>query len=456
MSSSAERKRGNGLKRLRTAGTVTAVAMLSLGVVLPSTAYGSTRALSAQGGSLHGNVSIEWGVSTAPANKDPFTEWMLQSIKDFENANPGVTFNVTDSVLPGNSYLTKIQSEMAAGTTPDIFEGWTEKRLIPFAQAGRLLNLRPYFLTTPAVARQFSNSMLSQVSYKSGVYGIPLAANTEVLFYNKSLFAKYGVSPPSTWAQFLNTINVFKSHGVAPIALDTEGSSWEGSIIFTQIAERLGGLPLFKDVVINRSAKFDNPSYVKTGDMLQALVKDGAFNSDFASEADPYAATLFESGKAAMWDIGDWDVASLWPLLRSNLGWFPFPSVPGGNGNGVEVGNIFNTNTALSLSPTDSAQTKAIAWDFIKYLLTPQRQAAYIHAGLLPATNQALTSAQTVPVAASVHNAAASSTQQMSAWDDALGTALGENFDDATANILGGQSPSTALAEVDQYAKQLG
>ena len=157
-----------------------------------------------------------------------------------------------------------------------------------------------------------------------------------------------------------------------------------------------------------------------------------------------------------MWDIGDWDVASLWPLLHSNLGWFPFPSVPGGKGNGVEVGNIFNTNTALSLSPTDSAQTKAIAWDFIKYLLTPQRQAAYIHAGLLPATNQALTSAQTVPVAASVHNAAASSTQQMSAWDDALGTALGENFDDATANILGGQSPSTALAEVDQYAKQLG
>ena len=31
MPSSAERKRGNGLKRLRTAGTVTAVAMLSLG-----------------------------------------------------------------------------------------------------------------------------------------------------------------------------------------------------------------------------------------------------------------------------------------------------------------------------------------------------------------------------------------------------------------------------------------
>jgi raffinose/stachyose/melibiose transport system substrate-binding protein len=444
------------LKILRSAGTVTAVAMVSMGLLAPATAYASARGIEPSGNALHGSVTIEWGVSTAPANKDPFTEWMLQSIKDFESANPGVTFNVSDSVLPGNSYLAKIQSEMAAGTTPDIFEGWTEQRLIPFAQGGRLLNLRPYFLTTPSVSRQFSPGMLSQVSYKGGVYGVPLAANTEVLFYNKAIFAKYGLTPPSTWAEFLSLISTLKSHGVAPIALDTEGSSWEGSIIFTQIAERLGGMPLFRNVVLNRTAKFDNPAYVQTGDMLQSLVKDGAFNSDFASESDPYAETLFESGKAAMWDMGDWDVATLWPVLHSNLGWFAFPSVPGGKGNGAEIGNIFNTNTALSLSPTDSAQTKAISWDFIKYLLTPQRQAAYVHAGLLPATNQPLTAAQTVPVAASVHNAAASSSQQMSAWDDALGTALGENFDDATANILGGQSPASSLAEVDQYAKQLG
>ena len=456
MSSTRRTKKGLSLKILRSAGTVAALTMVSFGLVVPSTASASTSGLRADGSALHGTITIQWGVSTAPANKDPFTEWMLQSIKDFESANPGVSFNVSDSVLPGNSYLTKIQSEMAAGTTPDIFEGWTEQRLIPFARAGRLLNLRPYFLTTPAVARQFSSGMLSQVSYKGGVYGVPLAANTEILFYNKAIFAKYGLTPPSTWAQFLNLISVLKAHGVAPIVLDTEGSSWEGSIIFTQMAERLGGMPLFRDVVLNRTAKFDNPAYVQAGDTLQTLVKDGAFNSDFSSESDPYAETLFESGKAAMWDMGDWDVATLWPAMHSNLGWFPFPSIPGGKGNGAEVGNIFNTNTALSLSPTDSAQTKAVAWDFMKYLLSSQRQAAYIHAGLLPATNQALTAAQTVPLAASVHNAAASSTQQMSAWDDALGTALGENFDDATANILGGSSPASALAEVDQYAKQLG
>ena len=270
------------LKRWRPVGTVLAIGMVSFGLMAPVTAYAGTRGAAPSGRALHGNITIEWGVATAPANKDPFTAWMLQSIKDFENANPGVKFNVSDSVLPGNAYLAKIESQMAAGTTPDIFEGWTEQRLIPFAKADRLLNLRPYFLTTPAVARQFSSGMLSQVSYKGGVYGVPLAANTEVLFYNKAIFAKYGLTPPTTWADFLKVISVLKGHGVAPIALDTESSSWEGSIIFTQVAERLGGMPLFNDVVLNRTAHFDNPSYVKTGEVLQALVKAGAFNSDFA------------------------------------------------------------------------------------------------------------------------------------------------------------------------------
>ena len=87
MPSSPQRKRGIRLKTLRTAGTVTAVAMLSLGLVLPSTAYGTTRGLMAHGGSLHGSVTIEWGVSTAPAKKDA-SRMDAQSIKGFEPKTP--------------------------------------------------------------------------------------------------------------------------------------------------------------------------------------------------------------------------------------------------------------------------------------------------------------------------------------------------------------------------------
>ena len=230
--------------------------------------------------------------------------------------------------------------------------------------------------------------------------------------------------------------------------------SWEGSIIFTQVAQRLGGMPLFRDVVLKRTANFDNAAYVKTSGAIQTLVKDGAFNSDFASESDPYAETLFESGKAAMWDMGDWDVATLWPVMHNNLGWFPFPSIPGGKGNGSEVGNIFNAD-AISSSPTDRRRQRRF----------PRTSSSTCspHSAKPPSCTLAycrpLTShnrRREQPGSGQRPNAAASSTSQMSAWDDALGIALGENFDDATANILGGQSPAGSLAEVDKFAKELG
>ena len=166
------------------------------------------------------------------------------------------------------------------------------------------------------------------MTYKGGIYAIPLLEDSEVMYYNKALFAKYGVSVPTTWPQFLNAISVFKGHGVTPIALE-DSESWEGSILFTQLAVRLGGYPAVPGRGFERGRPSSTtPTYVQVGDLLQSLVKDGAFNSDFLSEASPYAETIFNAGKAAMWDMGTWDIPSLWPKLGKDLGWFPIPVGP--------------------------------------------------------------------------------------------------------------------------------
>jgi raffinose/stachyose/melibiose transport system substrate-binding protein len=423
--------------------------MLTVAMMTPGAAYAGTQSE----GAMQGTLTIEWSPSTSPPSADPFSVWMLQSIAGFEKANPKVSISVTDDIT-GNSYLAKIDSQMAAHTTPDIFVGWTEKRMFPYATAGRLLNLKSYILTSPVVSHELSNFALSTVTYKGGIYAIPLLEDSEVMYYNKALFAKYGLGVPSTYAQFLSDISVFKSHGIIPIALE-DSESWEGSIMFTQLAERFGGIPLYKDVVLNGTAKFDNPAYVQVGDMVQALVKDGAFNSDFLSEDSPYAQTVFSEGKAAMWDMGTWDIPALWQALHNKLGWFPFPSVPGGKGNGTSNGMILNTDDAVSLSPDASAQTKALAWDFMSYLLSPSRQDSFAGLGEPIATTTPLTSTNTNPVNASIHGAATSTAQPMFPWDDVLGTALGEDFDNATQKIYNGQSPASALGEVDQFRTQL-
>jgi len=434
------------------ASVATASALLGLAVV-PSQAYAAGTHV-AQAAGLHGTLTIEISPANLPISKDPYTQWMLQSISMFEKANPKVSISVTDDIA-GNAYLTKLSAQEAAKTAPDLFQGWTEARMFPYAAAGRLTNLKSYILTSPTTSKLLSNFALSTVTYKGGIYGIPLIEDSEVMYYNKAVFAKYGVTPPTTYSEFLNDISLFKSHGVTPIALDTLNSSWEASILFTQLALRVGGPALYKDVVLKGTAKFDNPAYVKVGQMIQTLVKDGAFNSNYSSEADPYAETLFSQGKAAMWDMGTWDIPPLWNALHNNLGWFPIPSVPGGQGNGSSVGMILNTDDALSISNYVSPQTKALAWDFISFILSPERSRAFAGLGEPIATTVPLTSANTDAVNASIHNAATATTSPMFPWDDVLGTALGEDFDNSTAYIYGGQDPASALAQDDQYRKQL-
>jgi raffinose/stachyose/melibiose transport system substrate-binding protein len=401
---------------------------------------------------LAGSLTIEWSPATPGVTTDPFSSWLVTSMKLYQQAHPKVSFKISDN-LTSNNYLAKLDSQMAAKTTPDIFVGWTEQRMVPYAKAGRLLNLKPYIASDPSLSGSLDKLVLSSVSYNGGVYGLPLTNDTEIMYYNKAVFAKYGLSVPQTYAQLLHIISVLKAHGVAPIGLDNS-ESWEGSILFTQIAERLGGVSLYNSVINSGSVPFNNPTYVKTGTMLQSLVKAGAFNSDFMSQTDPYAQTILENGKAGMWDMGTWDIPVLYTAMKGNLGWFPFPSIPGGKGNGAGVGMIENTNNALSVSPV--ASNKALAVNFMEFLFSKERQIPFAAQGESIAESIPLTNSNTDPVDASIHKAMVGATSTMSAWDDALGTALGEKFDDATQQIYGGTSPSSALSAVDQDRKELG
>src|SRR5216683_2713841 len=90
---------------------------------------------------------------------------------------------------------------------------------------------------------------------------------------------------------------------------------------------------------------------------------------------------IVANGKAAMELQGDWDPGTMTPLtsdknLNSQLGWFPFPSVPGGAGS---------PTTALGggdgYSCTTGAAEPACA-DFLKYLDTPAVQAKVVAANV--------------------------------------------------------------------------
>jgi len=128
------------------------------------------------------------------------------------------------------------------------------------------------------------------------------------LFFNRSIFTKLKLIPPTTISELIETCETIKAAGVIPIALSKDG--WVVRILFNDIAQGTMGTDTFHDFISGvtpvtepaLAAKLKE-SIATTSAVLSNYVSPDAGNADFGwSEA---ADQVFH-GKAAMLLHGDW------------------------------------------------------------------------------------------------------------------------------------------------------
>ena len=56
-------------------------------------------------------------------------------------------------------------------------------------------------------------------------YGVPTYGEYVEVYYNKDMFAKYGIAVPTTFPQFVQALATFKAHGITPLAESAAPSS---------------------------------------------------------------------------------------------------------------------------------------------------------------------------------------------------------------------------------------
>ena len=187
----------------------------------------------------------------------------------------------------------------------------------------------------PSWLCSFLPSSLGAVTYKGKVYGVPVEGTQPVyFFYNKSIFAKYHLTFPTTFSGLLSTVAKLKSHGVAPISL-ANGDQWPGLMYLEYLTDRIGGPAVAKALQSNTASGWSNPAVTQALDDIQQLVKAGAFQSGYDSlhYSGGGSDALVYSGKAAMQLMGDWDISSILGSDKSfvnggDLGMAPFPAWP--------------------------------------------------------------------------------------------------------------------------------
>ncbi|MGV9266392.1 extracellular solute-binding protein [Kitasatospora sp. NPDC003701] len=133
----------------------------------------------------------------------------------FEAANPDIKINV--DVVSWTDIGKRVDDLVAAGKSPDLLQtgGFADQavadRLYP---AGDVLSLE----TQANIMESFSHA--GQVLGTQ--YGIPFVSSSRVLFYNKAVFQKAGITqPPATWNELRQAAEKIKAKvpGVTPYGL---------------------------------------------------------------------------------------------------------------------------------------------------------------------------------------------------------------------------------------------
>jgi raffinose/stachyose/melibiose transport system substrate-binding protein len=284
---------------------------------------------------------------------------------------------------------------------------------------------------------------------KGHIYAVPNDAGCITFWYNKDLLAKVGYNTfPTDWADFLTLVKKLKAAGITPIAL-AGNDKWPAMHMWSYLALRLGGASLFSDTVSGKNAKgFNDPSWIKAGQMLLDLAALKPFQDGFLGATYSDEAALVGNGQAAMELMGQWapnverDNSSSKAGLGDKLAAAPVPAIKGGKGKVTEViggGGGF----ALGKNASDAAV------DFVKFITNKENMITWAKNDGILATTKGAEVGIVDPNSKMVKALVDKCTFFQLYLDQAFPPAVGGAVNDAVQTILAGTAtPAQACAAI--------
>lgn len=316
--------------------------------------------------------------ATAAASGGKILVWTIQRTENNAETAAAKSYkSASVQIFANDPYKQKLSVSLGSGKGPDVFMNWGGGGLKQYVDAHKVVDLSPYLNADKKWKSKFFANVLQTAAFNGRDYGIPnVGMQPVLLFYNKAVFAKYNLQAPKTWTDLLNVVKTLKDNGVTPFILGGQ-SKWPDLMWEEYLVDRVGGPQAFDAVAAGKKNAWSNPSIVKANTMLQQLVDAGAFGSFESTTYDgTVTATLLGTGKGAMELMGNWEYGAVLQnspdtIKNNQLGWEPFPSVPGGKGNAKDLAG--NTSNFYSIA----SSTKNLA-SAVKFLKTQVMSPAYI------------------------------------------------------------------------------
>ena len=327
-----------------------------------------------------------WGESDAPGAND----WMKARVADYQKLHPGVRINLvpqsTDTLI--GAFTTAAQTRSG----PDIATQWATIPVLSQAWAGAVT---PISDLVPDAQRSTWIGVKENTD-RGKLWGVPLYVIGIPLAYNKTLFARAGLTkPPATFDELLADCAALKRVGITPIGGGNK-DGYFGAWFFANFGkQQLDDVAQLKQAVIG-TQDIAGAKFTGFYGALETLAKKGCLNDDIASLTLDQGMSKFASGKAAMaW--GTDGIVNSWAkkLGADTVGVARTPVWGTG-----KLATVYNTTQSSTAFVTSWSKHPHAAAQFLSWLHEPANLASwYAATGIFPADTRFGSAALTTDLA---------------------------------------------------------
>jgi len=332
----------------------------------------ATGALSACGGqdTSEDSSTLTWYINPDSGGNDPNKTGQAHLAKVCTDAAQG-KYRITTQVLPNSASDQRQQllRRLAAGDQGVDIMSMDPVFVAEFAEAGFLTEVpqdKQAALTEDAV-----KPIVESAKWKDKMVAAPMWANTQVLWYRKSMAKEAGLDmdKPVTWDQLIEAATKLKS------TIGVQAKPYEGYTVWINALIESGG----GHIIQNEGASaddmklgLDTPQGKKAAQIIGDIARGGLGGPAMGSSDETAALDGFAGGGAFLvnWPY-TWSALPEKGTDLNDIGFARYPQVEAGKESRPPLGGI-------ELGVNSASTNKDAAWEAIQCITSQENQKAYM------------------------------------------------------------------------------
>ena len=316
-------------------------------------------------------------------------------IVEFNKLYPDVKIDHNQAGDYGALY-NKLNSAIPAGTMPTMAFCYPDN-VADYMASNAVVNINDYlkdeklkFTEEDGLEADFIESYWKegQEYQTEGMYSVPYAKSTEVLFYNKTFFNENNLTVPTTWDEMWTLCrhiknDIIKDNPKYPSIEFPLGYDSDANLFITMCEQR--GIPYTTNEGVTQASdhvKFNNDQAKAMATELVGYMDEGLFKTKGCLPNNAYTSTYFTENKIVM-SIGSTGGTSYQTSDNFEVAVAPAPTMDG-------TGKYVSQGPSICFFKKGSKEVKEAAWNFYKFIVRAHNTAAYsASTGYEPVRNSA-------------------------------------------------------------------